>query len=721
MGDIHIKDDDQRFEIDVLSRKINKTSEDKTIIQYDHNSECFTFSMPRFVEGHDMSSCTKIEVHYINTDAEDKTKVSAGAYRVEDISVDEDDKDKIVFTWILSGNATKYAGTLAFNIRFSCIDENDIVTYAWHTRISDNVEISKGMCFTEEVLDGKPDILEQMLKDVRSTYVISGYWDSFLPEDDPMRLSVTITSGSYDDAVKRYNEGHDVLFKLSTEDGDFNAIELLLPLASFDADGTFTFSTVSNEFVSEFALYTVKLFFGGGCSVIKSNLSEGIKGVLGDVFGENTIRGCNGFYIDSINTEAKWIVLSRERTKPGFPEIGGNEVRDNSDSKYIGYDVGDVFSIVNGAHHDFCGTIVKKEGNKIYYQEDLPFNVVDKTTNDDDDHVFFVPSKPDIGPVKIVAISFATGIGTKAAGKASFGAGRLNVAGGDYSFVACRENMASYCSTALGLRSKALGRYALAIGSYVLAAGEYAIALGCSTRALGESSVALNAATIAKGIASLAIGRNTEAIGAYSFVGGLGTKAEGIAAFAINQETNANGENSVATGYGTYANGLCSIADGLGTIADGDFMHVGGKCNKTTGNKIVVYGNGTDGDNRSDAYSLDWQGNGEYAGHVNSKFVKQDCFDNGKTDTELGIRNFDDLVEPGFYNLVWYHKNDGGTEEITPWNIMVSVKKQDGKVIDIYQVREAFGPNTGKEYCKQKRTGAVDDAGVITWSEWVNI
>ena len=114
--------------------------------------------------------------------------------------------------------------------------------------------------------------------------------------------------------------------------------------------------------------------------------------------------------------------------------------------------------MVNGAHYDFCGTITNIEGKKVYYKEDLPFNKVDKTTNDFDDHIFFVPSKPSAGVVPIVTIAFATGIDTKAVGKSSFGGGRNNVAGGDYSFVAGRNNLASYCAAALGLSTQAKGR-----------------------------------------------------------------------------------------------------------------------------------------------------------------------------------------------------------------------------------------------------------------------
>ena len=62
----HIKDADPYFEIKTDTREIINKSKTKTkIMQYDHNSERFTFSLPRFIEGHDMLECDSIV--YITT------------------------------------------------------------------------------------------------------------------------------------------------------------------------------------------------------------------------------------------------------------------------------------------------------------------------------------------------------------------------------------------------------------------------------------------------------------------------------------------------------------------------------------------------------------------------------------------------------------------------------------------------------------------------------
>ena len=108
MAHIHsVYDTDPHFEIDPITRAITNQSTTKTqLMQYDHNSERFTFEIPRLVDGHDMSECDKIEVHYINVDA--ATKVSnADVYIVDDMQISPESDDVIIFSWLISVNATQ--------------------------------------------------------------------------------------------------------------------------------------------------------------------------------------------------------------------------------------------------------------------------------------------------------------------------------------------------------------------------------------------------------------------------------------------------------------------------------------------------------------------------------------------------------------------------------------------------------------------------------------
>lgn len=77
------------------------------------------------------------------------------------------------------------------------------------------------------------------------------------------------------------------------------------------------------------------------------------------------------------------------------------------------------------------------------------------------------------------------------------------------------------------------------------------------------------------------------------------------------------GENSVIENNASAASGNNSHAEGLGTIASGNNQHVSGKYNiEDTANKYVeIIGNGAE-NNRSNARTLDWNGNETLAGNL---------------------------------------------------------------------------------------------------------
>lgn len=108
MAHIHgVFDSNEHFVIDPLTMAIaNSLSKKIVVMQYDHNSERFTFEIPK-VDGHIMANCDRVEIHYINVDALDKTLKSTGVYKVNDIQLSPDDNSVAVFSWFLSRNCTK--------------------------------------------------------------------------------------------------------------------------------------------------------------------------------------------------------------------------------------------------------------------------------------------------------------------------------------------------------------------------------------------------------------------------------------------------------------------------------------------------------------------------------------------------------------------------------------------------------------------------------------
>ena len=63
-------DADKHYIIDPITRAVtNATSKKNTLIQNDHNSERFTFEIPKLVDGHDMTLCNSVQIHYINIES----------------------------------------------------------------------------------------------------------------------------------------------------------------------------------------------------------------------------------------------------------------------------------------------------------------------------------------------------------------------------------------------------------------------------------------------------------------------------------------------------------------------------------------------------------------------------------------------------------------------------------------------------------------------------
>lgn len=159
MAHIHnVYDSDKHFIIDAVTMVIQNTSEKVKLSQYNHKSERFTFEIPRYIEGHDMSLCNKVQVHFNNVKS-DKTVISKGVYEVDDLEVAEDE-NTVIFSWLISRKATLNEGTLNFCIRFACIADDATVDYARYTDIYKGITITESLFNSEHVIVDYSDILE---------------------------------------------------------------------------------------------------------------------------------------------------------------------------------------------------------------------------------------------------------------------------------------------------------------------------------------------------------------------------------------------------------------------------------------------------------------------------------------------------------------------------------------------------------------------------------
>ena len=134
------------------------------------------------------------------------------------------------------------------------------------------------------------------------------------------------------------------------------------------------------------------------------------------------------------------------------------------------------------------------------------------------------------------------------------------------------------------------------------------------------------------------------AFGYLEYNGAIGTAAKGSMAFGFTEYGGsiiASGAGSFAHGYadsitmsaqglGSHVEGYCttqmsaqgigSHAEGHNTISASNYQHAEGKYNIADSANTYqgIVGNGTSDTSRSNAYTLDWQGNGTFAGTVSS-------------------------------------------------------------------------------------------------------
>ena len=96
------------------------------------------------------------------------------------------------------------------------------------------------------------------------------------------------------------------------------------------------------------------------------------------------------------------------------------------------------------------------------------------------------------------------------------------------------------------------------------------------------------------------------------------TQAVGKNSFASGFNSIAYGEGSHAEGIGTFAIGKGSHAEGFGIIAQGEYQHAQGKYNIIDTENIYAHilGNGSANDERSNAHTIDWDGNAWFAGGI---------------------------------------------------------------------------------------------------------
>ena len=204
--------------------------------------------------------------------------------------------------------------------------------------------------------------------------------------------------------------------------------------------------------------------------------------------------------------------------------------------------------------------------------------------------------------------SHAEGQGTTASGGCSHAEGHGTTASADFSH-------------AEGDMTTASGYGSHAEGSYTTASGTHSHAEGTSSDTLPDTITpdstiddiiaAHNESlfSLARGVASHVEGGDSLALGDCSHV-------EGACTIASGNFSHAEGQRTTASGY-------CSHAEGYDTKASSSNQHVQGIYNieDVFDNYAHIVGNGTSATARSNAHTLDWNGNAWFAGTIEGNAI----------------------------------------------------------------------------------------------------
>ncbi len=140
-------------------------------------------------------------------------------------------------------------------------------------------------------------------------------------------------------------------------------------------------------------------------------------------------------------------------------------------------------------------------------------------------------------------------------------------------------------------------------GNSAHAEGQYTNATGAASHAEGEYTEATASYSHSEGSHTKATGAMAHSEGFYSKASGQGSHAEGGASYDSGGPQ-AIGDYSHAEGTLTKATGKASHAEGTGTLATADNQHASGQYNEENPDALYIVGNGTDNENRANAFEV---------------------------------------------------------------------------------------------------------------------
>lgn len=237
----------------------------------------------------------------------------------------------------------------------------------------------------------------------------------------------------------------------------------------------------------------------------------------------------------------------------------------------------------------------------------------------------------------------------------------------------------------------------------------------------GVNAAQENESTYLMGENAFAMGTNAKASGNSAHATGSITEASGNSAHAEGNYTKAKATAAHAEGSRTTANSTGSHTEGFGTIASSNYQHVQGKYNiEDADNQYAhILGNGSS-KNRSNAHTVDWEGNAWYQGAVKVGGTSYDDAD------ELATKKYvDDNAGSGSGNVVVddeseitddtliYIDSDAKPDKIPEWYNGTLVTQEGKTIVD--------GSATGDYYINTDTFNVYYATAENTWELVGNI
>ena len=612
-------DDDLHFIIDPSTREIGNGSQKVKLMQYDHNSEQFTFEIPRFVEGHDMSLCNSIRVNYININKSNREQ-HPGVYEVRDIKVEE---DNVIFSWLVSRNATQYVGPLNFLIKFMCFDEDSNVIYEWHTDIFKSASVSTGMNNEESIEEVYPDILEKWKNDVLAEEASRVTAESERVTAESERVTaeserVTAESERVTAESERATaESERVTAESERATAESERATAESERATAESERATAEServTAESERANAFAGYETEINqFKNEIITGKDSATDNTKFAIGTAEQNLEVPSMEEFNeLKGDKVDKDEIFNAGIRSISYAPLFGGSFTVTTVEEE--GYIKPHAIATVTGRiskHYTYRVTINEEEyvlpcclfstrnnsgevfeylGNIELYTSDIsglmqdaihnvPFCIISDLDGNNSIDVFTR------SPCEV-------SITVERMQKEQTPLPKSLIWGDDYCPIELKKNENSTfngLSIGCNILKNSRGTFAIGYGNEI--SHEFGIAIGYDNTSSGYCSCAEGCSNTSSGTYSYAGGFTTTASGNVSHAEGFNATASGFNSHAEGAFTTASGQCSHAEGSVSNAIGPCSHAAGQATKANGAMSHVGGNNSITDGRASFAHGN----------------------------------------------------------------------------------------------------------------------------------